>query len=67
MTTKTEFRCYYDDGTIDTVAEVCPAVNQHGSPLIKSELQIIEDVVNEITFPWLLLVLGLVALFSRER
>lgn len=63
--TTTAFRCYYDDGTILT-AETCPLDN-NGSPLIKSEFQIIEDVLEKMDFPWLLLVLGLLAMFTRER
>lgn len=66
MTTQTAFRCYYDDGTVIT-SDVCALTNQNGSPLIKSELQIIEDVISEITFPWLIVILGLIALFSKER
>lgn len=64
--TTTTFRCYYDDGTI-TVSDVCPAVNQNGAPLIKSELQIIEDVLETISFPWFLIILGLVSLFTKDR
>ena len=66
MTTQTAFRCYYDDGTI-TVADVCPATNSNGSPLIKSELSIIEDVTGQMMFPWWLVVLGLLMFFSKER
>lgn len=64
--TQTVFRCYYDDGTI-TTADYCPLENSNGSPLIKSELSIIEDVNSQIGFPWLLLVLGLIVLFSKEK
>ena len=66
MNTQTAFRCYYDDGTV-TTAEVCPAANSNGSPLIKSELTIIEDVVGTLGVPWFLLVLGLIMFFSREK
>lgn len=61
-----EFRCYYDDGTI-TTAEVCPLQNNSGSQLIKSELHIIENVIGNMGFPWLLVVLGLVILFSQDN
>lgn len=64
-TTHSEFRCYYDDGTI-IVAPVCPLEN-NGSPLINSEFRIIEDVESQIGFPWLLLVLGLIMFFSKEN
>lgn len=64
--TITAFRCYYDDGT-NTVADVCPLQNASGSPLIKSEFQIIEDVTSNIGFPWLLIIFGLIALMSKER
>ena len=66
MTTQTAFRCYYDDGTI-TVADVCSATNSNGSPLIKSELSIIEDVSSTFEFPWWLAILGLIMIFSKER
>lgn len=66
MSTQTAFRCYYDDGTIVT-AETCPLVNANGSPLIKSEFSIIEDVTGQIGFPWFLLVLGLIMFFSKDR
>jgi phosphoribulokinase len=65
MTTQT-FRCYYDDGTI-TVADTCSPVSSNGSPLIKSELSIIEDVNNQFDFPWWLAILGLIMFFSKER
>lgn len=61
-----EFRCYYDDGTV-TVAEICQPFNQNNSPLIKSELHIIEDVLDTISFPWLLIVLGLLVAVSKNR
>lgn len=64
--TTTTFRCYYDDGTI-TTAEICEPFNQNGAPLIKSELQIIEDVLETISFPWFLIILGLVSLFTKDR
>jgi len=69
-----QFRCYYDDGTITTVDHtntfdelVCPSVNSNGSPLIKSELHIIKDVLETIQFPWLLIVLGLLVLMSQKN
>lgn len=66
MTTQTTFRCYYDDGTILT-SDFCPLQNQNGSPLIKSEAQIIEDVTGEIMFPWFFVIVGLIIFFSKER
>jgi len=66
MTTQTAFRCYYDDGTIE-VAEICLPTNQYGAQLIKSELSIIEDVTQQIGFPWWLIVLGLLMFASKER
>ena len=61
------FRCYYDDGTIIT-ADFCPLVNDGGSPLLKSELTIIEDVEGKYTnaLPWFLLILGLLLLTSKK-
>jgi hypothetical protein len=66
MTTQTAFRCYYDDGTI-LVSDFCPLANSNGSPLLKSELTIIEDVEEQIGFPWFLLVIAAVLLLSNER
>lgn len=66
MSTQGTFRCYYDDGTIVT-AEYCPNVNANNSPLIKAEYSIIEDVTDQIGFPWLLLVLGLIMVLSKEE
>lgn len=60
------FRCYYDDGTIIT-ADYCPLENSNGSPLLTSELTIIENVEESISLPWFLLVLGLILLTSDER
>jgi hypothetical protein len=60
------FRCYYDDGTIITDS-FCPETNSNGSPLVTSELTIIENVEETIGFPWLLLVLGMILLTSDER
>jgi hypothetical protein len=67
MPESTTFRCYYDDGTIFITATECPLINANDSPLIKSELTIIEDVESKINFPWLLLILGLILLTSKER
>ena len=76
MAESTKFRCYYDDGTIITVdvgenytgqVNACPLENDNGSPLLKSELAIIEDVNNSIGFPWVLIILGLVLFMSKER
>lgn len=64
--TQTAFRCYYDDGTI-TVSDVCPPQNQYGSPLINSEFQIIEDVTEQIQYPWFLIILGIMFLLSKGR
>jgi hypothetical protein len=73
MAESNTFRCYYDDGHIITVdgmwsgqTNACP-LEDNGSPLIKSELSIIEDVESTIGFPWFLLVLGLIILTSQER
>lgn len=66
MPPQTTFRCYYDDGTI-TVSDYCPLANENGSPLLKSELTIIEDVEEQIGFPWFLLVIAAVLLLSNER
>lgn len=64
---ESKFRCYYDDGTIIT-ADFCPLVNDGGSPLLKSELTIIEDVEGRYTnaLPWFLLILGLLLLTSKK-
>jgi hypothetical protein len=67
MAESTTFRCYYDDGTILTNASVCPNVNANNSPLIKSELSIIEDVEGKATFPWFLIILAMIFLTSKER
>lgn len=69
MAESTVFRCYYDDGTITTVSanDECPLSNYDGSPLISSELTIIEDVESTIGWPWLLLVLAMVILSTKER
>lgn len=61
-----EFRCYYDDGTV-TVADTCAPFNQNNSPLIKSELHIIKDVLETIQFPWFLIILGLLSLVSQRN
>lgn len=67
MNTQPQYRCYYDDGTIEMSATECPATTQQGSPLLKSELTLIEDVMETIQWPWLLLILGLIVLTSKER
>lgn len=61
------YRCYYDDGTIELSESVCPATTQQGSPLIASELTLITDVNKEITWPWLLLVLGMIILSTNNK
>ena len=66
MTESTVYRCYYDDGTILT-ADYCPLTNDNGSPLVTSELTIIENVTGQMGFHWLLLVLALVILATKER
>lgn len=65
---ETFYRCYYDDGTIIESAGVCPVVNDGGSPLIKSELTLIEDVEDRYknALPWFLLILGLILLTSKK-
>ena len=65
MTTQTGFRCYYDDGTIE-VADVCLPQNQYGAALVKAEATIIEDVISEIGFPWLIVILGLIYALSKK-
>ncbi len=65
MSTET-FRCYYDDGTI-VVADYCPLVNSNNSPLITSELTIIDTVTGQMGWPWLLLVLVMISLATKER
>jgi len=65
MSTET-FRCYYDDGTIIT-SDYCPLNNNNGSPLITSELTIIDTVNSQMGWPWLLLVLGMIILATKER
>lgn len=58
------FRCYYEDGSIFTAVE-CPQYND-GSPLIDSELQIIEDVYEQ-SLPFLLIIFGLIYYFSEQK
>lgn len=66
MADSSAFRCYYEDGSIIT-SDFCPDINQNGSPLLKSEFQIIQDVNATPGFPWLLVILGLLILFSKEK
>jgi hypothetical protein len=67
MSSQPTYRCYYDDGTIVMSATECPATTEQGSPLLKSELTLIDDVLGSIQWPWLLLILGLIVLTSKER
>jgi hypothetical protein len=64
--TNSSFRCYYEDGSI-TTADFCPNVNDNGSPLLSSEFQIIEQVNSTPPFPWLLVILAMVALVSKNK
>lgn len=59
------YRCYYDDGTVFTSPD-CPTFN-NDSPLIKSEFQIMQDVAAPNPYPWLLIILGLVYVFSKQK
>jgi hypothetical protein len=65
MATSESFRCYYEDGTIFTASE-CPTFN-NDSPLIDSEFQIMQDVAAKESFPWFLIILGLVYVFSNQK
>lgn len=68
MSDTTVYRCYYDDGTILTDASFCPNFNSNGAGLVTSELTIIEDVIGQrIGWQWILLVLGLIVLATKER
>lgn len=66
MSDSTAFRCYYEDGTI-TTSDFCNDPNENGSTLLKSELDIIADVTNTPPFPWLLVILAMVALVSKHK
>jgi hypothetical protein len=46
---------------------LCPETTQQGSPLLKSELTLIEDVTSNMGWPWLLLVLGMIIIATKER
>ena len=63
--TTESFRCYYQDGTMFTASE-CPTFN-NDSPLIDSEFQIIQDVSSTNPFPWFLIIMGLVYVFSQQK
>ena len=65
--TQTQFRCYYEDGSI-IVSDTCEDTNDNGSPLLKSELSIIQDV--NATTPssmWLLAILVLIMIASKKK
>lgn len=65
MAQSESFRCYYEDGTVFTAPE-CPTFN-NDSPLVDSEFQIIKDVQAKESFPWLLIILGLVYVFTQQK
>ena len=67
MSTTTQYRCYYDDGSIITVTDYCPLYNQNNSPLLKSEATIIQDVIETIQFPWFLIIVGLLLVFTSKK
>lgn len=67
MNSQPTYRCYYDDGTIVMSPTVCPETTEQGSPLLKSELTLIDDVTDQMGWPWLLLVLAMVLLATKER
>lgn len=66
MADSSVFRCYYEDGTI-TTSDFCSDPSSDNSPLLKSELDIIADVESTPpTFPWLLIILAMIALASKK-
>jgi hypothetical protein len=64
--TTTQFRCYYEDGTI-TASDYCQPINDNGSPLINTEFDIIEKINQTTEFPWLLVILAMMALLSKNK
>lgn len=69
MADQSIFRCYYDDGTIETsTTGFCPDPSVNGSPLVNSELTIITDTETTTPFPWwILLVIAALALSESKR